>query len=480
MEKILVITPTLGNRETLQKTIDSVRQIGGGNVKHIVICPRSKIDDIQSRYKVECVPEPEGKKGIYPALNHAFNLYGKKFEYLTFINDDDYWLPDYAKLIDYVISHNEVDFVYSRTAYVNEFGVKIGSQTSSPCLHDMSKLLNHSIILLTQQSTLLKSELFFKIGGFDETYRLVADTKFFLTLSQQDVNFKYFDLETAAYMIQDGQLSSNKTLQREEHVRLLKEMPKTGSSLLALLRYRLNNAPIYLRRFAGGGRRKKPVQFPKAVKALIVLLPWKLRRHILNKYLLYDIAPTARIGFSYIYPDFLRMGENALIGNFNVAVNLHAIIMADDATIRRQNWITGYPLWQKKFFSAFTNRKPMLVMGKDSAITKSHLIDCTDRVVIGEYTSIGGYGTQILSHSTSLKENDQACAPITIGHHCFVGTRSIILPGSVLPNQSVLGAGAVLNKKFEESMSLYAGVPAKFVKKNNPEYKFFTRTYRPK
>lgn len=92
-------------------------------------------------------------------------------------------------------------------------------------------------------------------------------------------------------------------------------------------------------------------------------------------------------------------------------------------------------------------------MEQDSAIKKQHLVDCTDTVTIGKFTSIGGYGTQILSHSTSLQYNKQSCAPITIGHHCLVGTRSIILPGATLPDQSVLGAGAVLKNNFRNLLS---------------------------
>lgn len=218
----------------------------------------------------------------------------------------------------------------------------------------------------------------------------------------------------------------------------------------------------------------------KLINLLIILLPWTLRRFILIKCYHYEIDPTAKIGLSYIYPDKLKMGKNATIGHLNVAVHLHYIEMADECTICQQNWITGFPINGKGFFEEFKNRKPQLIMGKDSAITKKHMIDCTDTVTIGAYTSIAGYGTQILSHSTSLQHNNQSCAPIHIGHHCFVGTRSIILPGSVLPDQSVLGAGAVMKKVFTEPFSLYGGIPAKFVTKMDETYAFFHRTYRPK
>ena len=211
-----------------------------------------------------------------------------------------------------------------------------------------------------------------------------------------------------------------------------------------------------------------------------MFFPWKIKRFILNHFYHYKIHPTAHIGFSYIYPKHLVMEEGATIGHLNVAIHLELIYMEKYCTICQRNWITGFPLNNKTNFQDFPNRKPYLIMKKDSAITKQHLVDCTDTVTIGELTSVGGYGTQILSHSTSLKLNKQSCSPITIGHHCFVGTRSIILPGAVLPDHSVLGAGAMLKKHFTDEYSLYGGVPAKFIKKMDKDIAFFSRTYRPK
>lgn len=218
----------------------------------------------------------------------------------------------------------------------------------------------------------------------------------------------------------------------------------------------------------------------KIINFIIIFFPWSIRRFILVHFYHYEIHPKARIGFSYIYPKKLIMGEGARIGHLNVAIHLEMIQMEKNSSISQKNWITGFPLKNKSHFQDFPDRKPYLIMKEDSAITKQHLIDCTDIVTIGEFTSIGGYGTQILSHSTSLQKNKQACAPIIIGHHCFVGTRSIILPGSVLPPQSVLGAGAVLKKQYTDSFVLYGGVPARYIKKMDETYEFFHRTYRPR
>lgn len=226
--------------------------------------------------------------------------------------------------------------------------------------------------------------------------------------------------------------------------------------------------------------RKILALFSLFFKCLIVLFPWFIKRALLVLFFKYELDPQAYIGFSFIYPKSLIMRKNAEIGSFNVAVNLEKITMNEDTSISRNNWITGYPLNKHNHFQEQKDRKPYLIMGKGSAITKNHMIDCTDLIEIGEYTSVAGYGTQILTHSTSLEHNKQRCAPIRIGARSFVGTRSILLPGVRLPDSSVLGAGAVLTKEFNETFSMYGGVPAKFIKTMEPDLMFLNRSFRPK
>ena len=213
---------------------------------------------------------------------------------------------------------------------------------------------------------------------------------------------------------------------------------------------------------------------------LVVLLPWKLRRIVLNRFWGYSIHPKAKIGLSYVFPEKLIMEEGATIGHLNVAIHLELVHMGKDSIICQRNWITGFPRKDKTKFTRFPQRKPYLIMEEGSAITKQHHIDCTDTITIGKLTVIAGYASQLLSHSTSIEHDDGGCAPITIGHHCFVGTRCILLPGATLPNNCVLGASAVLNKEFSEEYALYAGIPAKLIKKEDATHKFFSRTYDPR
>ena len=212
------------------------------------------------------------------------------------------------------------------------------------------------------------------------------------------------------------------------------------------------------------------------IKCIIVLLPWRLKRLVLNHFFHYDIAPSARIGFSYIFPGYLKMENNSRIGHLNVAVHLDRMELGSESTIARENWITGFPTdTDSKHFSHDKNRKSELIMGSNSAITKNHHIDCTNSIHIGNFTSIGGYSSQFLTHSLDIYENRQDSHPITIGDYCLVSTRVIVLGGAVLPSYSVLAAGAVLNKPYTEQYRIYAGVPAVAKKSIDPQTPYFLR-----
>lgn len=56
--------------------------------------------------------------------------------------------------------------------------------------------------------------------------------------------------------------------------------------------------------------------------------------------------------------------------------------------------------------------------------------------------------------------------PIEIGNHCWLGQGSVLMKNAILPDETVVGAGAVVTKKFTEPCTAIAGVPAKVVHQN--------------
>jgi acetyltransferase-like isoleucine patch superfamily enzyme len=207
----------------------------------------------------------------------------------------------------------------------------------------------------------------------------------------------------------------------------------------------------------------------------VVLLPWFLRRHVLGALYGYEIHPTARIGWSWIFPGKLAMGEHARIGHLNVAIHLARLELGPHALIERGNWITGFPAGDRRHFAHQPGRDPALVLGAHTAVTKHHHFDCTDRIEIGAFTTVAGYGSQLLTHEIDLVANRQEAAPIAIGDHCFVSTAVVILSGARLPERSVLGAKALLNKPQTAPGWLYGGVPARALRELPKDAKYFSR-----
>jgi acetyltransferase-like isoleucine patch superfamily enzyme len=209
---------------------------------------------------------------------------------------------------------------------------------------------------------------------------------------------------------------------------------------------------------------------------LSLCLPWGIRRSFLEKQFGYTIHPSCRIGFSFIFPTRLIMEEGSRVGNLTMCKNIDLLHLKAHASIGNGNWITGFPLGRSRHFVEETDRQPQLIVGEHSAITHRHLIDCTNSVVIGKFTTFAGFQSQILTHTIDIEKSRQTSAPVRVGDYCFVGTNCVLLGGSALPDFCVLGAKSLLNKAFTESHQLYGGVPARPIEKLSPDCAYFRRT----
>lgn len=95
-----------------------------------------------------------------------------------------------------------------------------------------------------------------------------------------------------------------------------------------------------------------------------------------------------------------------------------------------------------------------------------------DRIEIGSNTNIGG-NVKILDNDfhpvdpvERLVDNKEAIGtlPVHIGENCFIGCNVLILKGSKIGNNCVVGAGAVVSGSFEDNCVI-AGNPAKIIKR---------------
>lgn len=210
------------------------------------------------------------------------------------------------------------------------------------------------------------------------------------------------------------------------------------------------------------------------LSVLILPLPWILRRFILCSAFGYNISKDAYIGRSIFSVRQMTLCENAKIGFANVIRNLDHLSLGSGANIGSFNWVYGYV--GDQHFTKSEGRLSSLELAAEAALVSRHIIDCTDRVFVGEYSIIAGYRSQVLTHSISFSRGIQACAPINIGKRAFVGSGCVLTPGARVPDFAIVGAGSVFTASSgSETCALYAGNPATLVRRLDPATKFFIR-----
>src|ERR1700730_8757071 len=124
--------------------------------------------------------------------------------------------------------------------------------------------------------------------------------------------------------------------------------------------------------------------FPSKMKILVY-------RHVLG----FDVSDDARIGFSLIVCQNLIMGSGAVIGHMNVIRGNMTLQMKSKACIGQFNWITSGNT-DPRYLQGF-DRHSELILGEESSITSRHVLDCTDRIEIGRFTTFAGYNSTILT-----------------------------------------------------------------------------------
>ena len=127
-----------------------------------------------------------------------------------------------------------------------------------------------------------------------------------------------------------------------------------------------------------------------------------------------------------------------------------------------------------KFFSPWK-----LEVGNGSNIQYGCFIDCRGGVKIGENTDIT-LQVKILSQDHDVRSESYATRDrsVNIGANCVVGSFALLLPGSVMENNSVLGSGAVLGSHLEEC-SIAIGNPAKVIGRRSSKINYLCSYKRP-
>ena len=88
------------------------------------------------------------------------------------------------------------------------------------------------------------------------------------------------------------------------------------------------------------------------------------------------------------------------------------------------------------------------------------------KIYIGKGSWVGlNVGFITSNHKIGDLDNHDLPKEIHIGPKCWIGMNSVILPGVILQEGTIVGANSLVNKSFFEKNVLIAGNPAKIIKK---------------
>jgi acetyltransferase-like isoleucine patch superfamily enzyme len=215
-------------------------------------------------------------------------------------------------------------------------------------------------------------------------------------------------------------------------------------------------------------------QFAAVAQIAIWLLPAKAGNYARRRFFKWELAADARIGFSFIQAKRVILHPGARVGHFNAIRNLELFEIGSGAQVGHLNRISGRPAGAPEYVSSVPQRSEF-TLGRESAMTHRHYLDCTQSISIGEFVTVAGSHSQFWSHGIDVEQCRQTAEPISIGDYCMLGTRIVVLKGVAIGNCCVVAAGSVVTRSLDANV-LAGGVPAKVIKHLEDDIPYFKRT----
>lgn len=212
--KLLLVTPTIGKSQWLTQTQNSIRYVKskGLDVFWIIVCPETSKHKVEDSYEPDLVvAEPPGG-GMYVAINYAVeSVKSIDWSHFSYINDDDYLAESFYEHCRYAETSNQ-DVVYGHIDYVDIHSTVVGAISICKNTKDLLPLFAMGLAPFSQQGTILKKEIYNRIGGFDTSFTHVADCFMWIRSIEVGASFGYSGHKAACFRVRPGQLGGDMNL----------------------------------------------------------------------------------------------------------------------------------------------------------------------------------------------------------------------------------------------------------------------------
>jgi hypothetical protein len=263
MSSLLLCTPVLEVDRFAQALADSLRGLRalGVGFQYLIVAPercRAAALAAFSGLDAEFLAEKPGTKGVFDAVAQGFNYAIPRFQptHLSYINADDLLEKGFGDLA----RHRSPEGFEIATGEVNWIGGEdqdFGAVSVWPFFRGSAALFEAGIPPFTQQGTIFSSALWVHLGGFDQSFKYIADSVFWhRALSLPGLRRVHLRTVSASYRIRSGQLSGNRAAVNLETARWLDGVRASGSGVLArqsaALAFRFYFSRRYLYRLTRG------------------------------------------------------------------------------------------------------------------------------------------------------------------------------------------------------------------------------------
>jgi acetyltransferase-like isoleucine patch superfamily enzyme len=172
----------------------------------------------------------------------------------------------------------------------------------------------------------------------------------------------------------------------------------------------------------------------------------------------------------------IKFGEKLKIKGFPVIYKSKksTLIIGNNVTIKSGFLSNLIGLYQRTIIITRTDNS-FIKIGNNVGMSGA-TIYAREKIVIGDNTLIGA-NVKILdndfhpvNNAARLSNDDRfiKSAPVMIGKNCFIGVNSIILKGSTIGDNTIVGAGSIVSGNFGSNL-IIGGNPARIIKVNNDE-----------
>ena len=214
--KISVITVTFNAEKVLENTILSLIGQKYSNLEYIVIDGKSTDNThrIIEKYKqFISIYVSEKDSGIYDAMNKG--IARATGDYIYFLNAGDMLLPGVLQTVSNSMNLNDIQFLYGNVQWIGKDIVYDGK-------FDIDKI---AIKNICHQAIFYDRRIFNMLGSYDLKYNVLADYVLNMKcFANQKIKKQYVDIIVANYDAGYSEKAIDRTFNRKEHYKLIKNL----------------------------------------------------------------------------------------------------------------------------------------------------------------------------------------------------------------------------------------------------------------